>query len=395
VWVFEVFRDPLRKYSDFWGEKVVISYDCSGTKSKNRMSSDCSEEFSVSPAVVDSGSCQCTSSRTNMKQVILTGLAAALTVSVAGKLSTSEANQAVVPDSDASADAASQGEGQPSVATKPGTTKVGEQQPGATAVEEAAIATIQVHQSGAQQASTVYVKGIPVVTFLGDQKAGAAGEGVKVASGDLSATDATSNFQDPQWRATAVAARINQLSQQGVDAKNIKVSWDNKRQSYLIRANGEHLVEVISKNTVLPKSTKDGAKDALEITNLLRRQMGAAAPLTAVEGMPKKQVQTVAVGPVRFQINGWASWYGPGFDGNATASGERFNQYDLTAAHRHLPFGTRVRVTNMDNGRTVVVRINDRGPFVGDRVIDLSKGAAQVLGVVGSGVAPVRVDVLN
>lgn len=334
-----------------------------------------------------------------MKQVILTGLAAALTVSVAGKLSTSEANQAVVPDSDASVDAASQGEGQQSAATKPGTTpgatKVGEQQPGATAVEEAAIATIQVHQSGGQQASTVYVKGIPVITFLGDQKVGTAGEGVKVASGDLTTTDATPNFQDPQWRATAVAARINQLSQQGVDAKNIKVSWDNKRQSYLIRANGEHLVEVISKNTVLPKSTKDGAKDALGITNLLRRQMGAAAPLTAVEGMPKKRVQTVAVGPVRFQINGWASWYGPGFDGNATASGERFNQYDLTAAHRHLPFGTRVRVTNMDNGRTVVVRINDRGPFVGDRVIDLSKGAAQVLGVVGSGVAPVRVDVLN
>jgi rare lipoprotein A len=330
-----------------------------------------------------------------MKQVILTGLAAALTVSVAGKLSTSEANQAVVPDGDASADAASQGEEQKSVATQPGVTKVGEQQPGATAVEEAAIATIQVHQSGGQQASTVYVKGIPVITFLGDQKVGTAGEGVKVASGDLTTTDATPNFQDPQWRATAVAARINQLSQQGVDAKNIKVSWDNKRQSYLIRANGEHLVEVISKNTVLPKSTKDGAKDALEITNLLRRQMGAAAPLTAVEGMPKKRVQTVAVGPVRFQINGWASWYGPGFDGNATASGERFNQYDLTAAHRHLPFGTRVRVTNMDNGRAVVVRINDRGPFVGDRVIDLSKGAAQVLGVIGSGVAPVRVDVLN
>jgi rare lipoprotein A len=388
-------KDPLRKYSDFWGEKVVISYDCSGTKRKNRMSSDCSEEILGSPVVVDSSSCQCTSSRTNMKQVILTGLAAALTISVAGKLSTSEANQAVVPDGDASSDAASQGEGQQSVATQPGATKVGEQQPGATAVEEAAIATIQVHQSGGQQASTVYVKGIPVVTFLGDQKVGAAGEGVKVAGGDLTTTDATPNFRDPQWRATAVAARINQLSQQGVDAKNIKVSWDDKRQSYLIRANGEHLVEVISKNTVLPKSTKDGAKDALEITNLLRRQMGAAAPLTAVEGMPKKQVQTVAVGPVRFQINGWASWYGPGFDGNATASGERFNQYDLTAAHRHLPFGTRVRVTNMDNGRTVVVRINDRGPFVGDRVIDLSKGAAQVLGVIGSGVAPVQVDVLN
>jgi rare lipoprotein A len=327
-----------------------------------------------------------------MKQVILTGLAAALTVSVAGKLSTSEANQATVPDGDPSVDTASPAEGQQS-ATEPSATKVGEQQ-SAPAVEEASIATIQVHQVGGKQAATVYIKGIPVVSFLGDEKVGATGVGVKVASGSLSATNSAPNFRDPQWRATAVAARINQLNQQGIDAKNIKVTWDEKRQSYLIRANGEHLVEVINKNTILPKTTKDSAKDALEITNLLRRQMGAAAPLTAIEGMPKKQ-QTVAVGPVRFKINGWASWYGPGFDGNATASGERFNQYDLTAAHRHLPFGTRVRVTNMDNGRTVVVRINDRGPFVGDRVIDLSKGAAQVLGVIGSGVAPVQVDVLN
>lgn len=90
---------------------------------------------------------------------------------------------------------------------------------------------------------------------------------------------------------------------------------------------------------------------------------------------------------------GAASWYGPGFHGKRTASGERFNQNALTAAHRSLPFGTRVKVTNRTNGRSVIVRINDRGPFSGGRVIDLSRGAASRLGMVNQGVARVVLDV--
>jgi rare lipoprotein A len=90
-----------------------------------------------------------------------------------------------------------------------------------------------------------------------------------------------------------------------------------------------------------------------------------------------------------------ASWYGPGFHGRRTASGETFNSGALTAAHRYLPFGTKVRVTNVRNGRSVVVRINDRGPFTGGRVIDLSKGAAAVIGVFQSGVAPVVLEILG
>lgn len=88
--------------------------------------------------------------------------------------------------------------------------------------------------------------------------------------------------------------------------------------------------------------------------------------------------------------SGMASWYG---SGARTANGESFNPSGLTAAHRSLPFGTRVRVTNLANGRSVVVRINDRGPFIGGRVIDLSKGAASVIGMLGSGVARVSVAV--
>lgn len=92
---------------------------------------------------------------------------------------------------------------------------------------------------------------------------------------------------------------------------------------------------------------------------------------------------------------GKASWYGPGFHGKRTANGERFNQNDLTAAHRHLPFGTKVKVTNLHNGRSVVVRINDRGPFSRGRVIDLSKAAARLIGVFQSGTAPVLLEVLG
>ena len=88
-------------------------------------------------------------------------------------------------------------------------------------------------------------------------------------------------------------------------------------------------------------------------------------------------------------------WYGPGFHGHPTSSGEIYDQNHLTAAHQTLPLGTRVAVTNLDNGRTVEVRINDRGPFVGNRVIDLSYAAARTLGMVGPGTAPVRLQVLG
>jgi rare lipoprotein A len=94
-------------------------------------------------------------------------------------------------------------------------------------------------------------------------------------------------------------------------------------------------------------------------------------------------------------MSGIASWYGPGFHGNRSASGEVYNQNAMTAAHRTLPFGTKVVVTNLNNGRSVVVRINDRGPFIRGRVIDLSAAAARALGVMQTGIAPVQVQVLG
>ena len=90
-----------------------------------------------------------------------------------------------------------------------------------------------------------------------------------------------------------------------------------------------------------------------------------------------------------------ASWYGPGFVGHVTSDGESFNPNELTAASKRLPIGSHLRVTNPDNGRSVVVRINDRGPYVRGRSLDLSRSAARQIGMTGEGVCRVRVRVLR
>ena len=92
---------------------------------------------------------------------------------------------------------------------------------------------------------------------------------------------------------------------------------------------------------------------------------------------------------------GLASWYGPGFHAERTSSGEPYNMYSMTAAHKTLPIPSYVRVTHLGNGRSIVVRVNDRGPFVGNRIIDLSYTAAYKLGMIGSGTAPVEIRVLQ
>ena len=100
--------------------------------------------------------------------------------------------------------------------------------------------------------------------------------------------------------------------------------------------------------------------------------------------------------PTVVQVStGEASWYGPGFFGNRTANGEVFRPGTMTAAHRSLPFGTKVRVTNLWNDRSAVVKINDRGPFIAHRVIDLAHGAAHKLGLISNGIAQVRLEVLR
>lgn len=94
-------------------------------------------------------------------------------------------------------------------------------------------------------------------------------------------------------------------------------------------------------------------------------------------------------------FKGNASWYGPKFHGKLTSNGETYNMYDMTAAHKTLPMNTIVKVTNLKNGLTTVVRINDRGPFIATRIIDLSKTAATKIKMIGAGTAPVRIEILG
>lgn len=291
--------------------------------------------------------------------------------------------------------------------------KVGEYQSSEQA--EDSVAIMQSYESEGRQAATLYVRNIPILSFLGSEDSSASetsslslNRGMKIASSagsavrevavlqpqqPIASTAPVENPNDPAVRATAIAAQINQLHRNSIDASSIRAVWDEPKQRYLIKV-GEDTLTAIDPDTILADTTHNAEQDALQVTNRLRRLLGNAAPLTEVEGAPREVTQ-VSLGSVQLTVSGYASWYGPGFNGNMSASGEIFNENAMTAAHPDLPFGTQVRVTNVDNGLSVVVRINDRGPYSGDRLIDLSAGAAEVIGLTVSGVAPVKLDVMG
>jgi rare lipoprotein A len=191
---------------------------------------------------------------------------------------------------------------------------------------------------------------------------------------------------------------INQLNRDGLDASQIIPAWNNG--DYVIKL-GDRATLKFDQQAIFPDSLQNQTEDVLESANLLRRLLGGANPVSEVANAPNSKFAANSRFRSAFNnqivgvMSGMASWYGPGFDGNFSASGEVFNASDLTAAHPSLPFGTLVRVVNMDNGQSVVVRINDRGPYVGGRIIDMSAGAANMIGLVASGVAPVRLEVLS
>ncbi|OUL21410.1 hypothetical protein BV378_26855 [Nostoc sp. RF31YmG] len=322
--------------------------------------------------------------------------------------------------------------------------KVGEyQSPAGKPTSDAAIAEIHPHSIGGRQAATLFIRNIPVLTFLSSLPAGSADSKVgsiensggvqmyaplasnstKVASiGNISdvGNQITAAQNDPVQKAGVIAAKINQLLRDNVDASQIKVSWkgggeskvanqaQNKAASsqqkgdrYTIKVNGEELVE-INENTRLANPTNDLAQDALQATNRMRRLIGNASPISEISNLPVRSTlsmpklpKEIAIGPVRITLSGIASWYGYDGSSSRTASGKRFHPEGMTAAHRSLPFGTRVRVTNTHNGRSVVVSITDRGPYIRGRILDLSAGAARILGMMGSGVAPVKIEVLG
>lgn len=288
------------------------------------------------------------------------------------------------------------------------------------------ITQIHNHKIAGKSATTLYIRTIPVLTFIGEI-----------------------DNKTTEERANQIAQQINQIATSQVEPNQIIVTRKQAHKSnqvgYFIAFNGQELIE-IDENTRLPDTTNNIAQDALQVTNRMRRLLGKAQPLSSLSGQfsnisnttnstteiaviyqqsnnkipnkipskklnrnqtPRKQTPTKLTKPknqdliatntrVRSTYTGMASFYS--YEGSRhlrTANGERFNPHQLTAAHRTLPFGTKVRVTNTYNGRSVVVRINDRGPFIGGRIIDVSLGAARQIGMVSSGIARVRVDILQ
>jgi len=155
--------------------------------------------------------------------------------------------------------------------------------------------------------------------------------------------------------------------------------------------NGEYIGKY--KNAILFKIPKsESVNPSLQLTQWINnlRVSAGAEPLTLVEA----QKQMYQLASTDEQIDGIASWYGPYFQGRQTASGEQFEQQDFTAAHPSLPFDTYLKVTNQRNGKSVVVRINDRGPYVGDRNLDLSHAAAIALNSDEAGVVPIKATIL-
>ncbi len=143
---------------------------------------------------------------------------------------------------------------------------------------------------------------------------------------------------------------------------------------FLLAACGPRHV-VIERRTPLPERK--------EVKKETPKEEGTI-PETRIEKMESKGVQY-----------GVASWYGGEFHGRATSSGEIYDMYQLTCAHNTLPLGTTVMVTNLENGRSLELKVNDRGPFVKERIIDVSYSAAQMLGMWAKGTAPVKVEVIN
>ncbi|MFQ3614621.1 MAG: septal ring lytic transglycosylase RlpA family protein [Cyanobacteriota bacterium] len=255
--------------------------------------------------------------------------------------------------------------------------KIGEQQQQTSQP----ISTLYDYEMDGQQVVTVYVRDLPVVSFVEQPE-----------------------LDTPLERATSLVAQLNQMAQGSLKDTTITLDWADPKATeqksgvplYAIHVNEEELLRIDA--GVLLVDNQRPVDTAVLAANRLRRLLLDAPPIQAPalpqsptltatarqpEGVQQEPVPTPTrvVGPVQ---EGIASWY----DLHKT-------RHEMTAAHPTLPFGTEVRVTNVENGRQAIVRINDRGPFIPGRIIDVSIRAAEVLGMVRSGVAPVRVEVVQ
>jgi rare lipoprotein A len=151
----------------------------------------------------------------------------------------------------------------------------------------------------------------------------------------------------------------------------------------------------VARNTAAPKSSFPRAAAPLAYDSQLNSLPSSADKSAGTSSLANAKPITAGPNVGDFEQQGRASWYGRGFHGRKTASGERYDMHAMTAAHRTLPLASWVRVTNESNNKSVVVKINDRGPYVGNRVIDLSYAAAAALGMRSAGVGKVKIEGLT
>lgn len=327
---------------------------------------------------------------------------------------------------------------------------------GFNSISKEVIAKFQIYKFEGRQATNLFVHNIPVVTFLGSELTDSNGKkmvvtirqewenfqdfarekSLKVVADEINNSPVyfgnhiPPNSKAPVIRASILASSLNQLNQRNIDVNKITVNSKDTRkssmfrkhangilESYVARMNDIELVD-INKDSRSPDTIKNLGQDLIYVANHLPRLMSSMSSLKGIDSSQVVKEITLNESErvlivhhtgteknlgkayrFREQVNdifkGIASFYGYDGSGNKTASGEKFNPEAMTAAHRTLPFGTRVRVTNPHNGRSVIVRINDRGPFIHGRVIDLSYGAARILGIIRRGITPVKVQIMG
>ncbi len=258
------------------------------------------------------------------------------------------------------------------------------------------------HTENGRAAATVFLRGLPVITYLGpvgeptavrevqsDVKVASPVERLKTESktGEPETLGGLAAVPNPTERAAIAAATLTEFVRSGLGAETVEAVWQNG--GFWIRL-GDRAQFVLEDGVQLPNTTGDREQDALQMANLLRRLLGNAAPLARVTNAPLRG--TVPMQPRRV-FWALASWYGPGLYGRPTATGRLLTRNSFHAAHPYLPLGTTIRITH--GGRSTVLRVEDRGPFYGNRLLDITEAAARALGMLSAGLATVRVEVLS
>ncbi|MBY0404958.1 MAG: septal ring lytic transglycosylase RlpA family protein [Cyanobacteria bacterium] len=243
---------------------------------------------------------------------------------------------------------------------------------------------------------------------IGVRKAWESGQaGVYVDNHEVLRFRNSSGGISPYLRAKQVAFNLHEFLKTQGNPRDIKPGLE--AGSVVIRSGESVLITIDPETAKLNNQTPQLL--AMTWTNMIRRSLGVQGiergmgSSRGMSGLSREEMQLPSqlgspdgsseVSNYQSQgviASGMASWYGPGFHGRRCANGSRFDMNGLTAAHRTLPFGTRIRVLNQRTGKSCIVSVTDRGPFHGSRIIDLSKGAAQAIGLLGSGVSRVTLE---